>query len=113
MGGREGIANPLPPLRKKHADGSSTAFPEQRIGCGAVGGGLVAMRLHPCDFRFEQRDPLAKFSLRVGAKVLESEAGRCVSDRPGAIGFFHCRRSIRPKRLAVNRRDGYSPAEFG
>jgi hypothetical protein len=32
-------------------------------------GGLVPMRLHPGDFRFEQPDPFVQFGLRVGGKV--------------------------------------------
>jgi hypothetical protein len=90
MGGRKGIANPLSQLRRKCVRGSSAALPEQRVGSGAVRGGLAAVRGNAGDFGFEQGDAFIQLGLRIGAKVLESEAARGVSDRPGAIGFFHC-----------------------
>jgi hypothetical protein len=89
MGGRKGIANPLPKRRKNCATGSSAPLAEQGVSGGAVRGGLAAMRANAGDFGFEQGDAFIQLGLRIGAKVLGSEACRGVSDRPGAIGFFH------------------------
>jgi hypothetical protein len=111
MGWRVKIANPLVALRKESGSGSSASLSEQRIGCAAVGGGLGAVGGDSGDFGLEQHDAFVQLGLRIGAEVLESEATCRVSAGPGAIGFIHCLSSIRPKRLAVNRRDGYSQVQ--
>jgi hypothetical protein len=99
MGGRKGIANPLPKLCKNRANGSSAPLAEQGVGSGAVRGGFAAVGGNAGDFGFEQGDAFIQLGLRIGAKVLGSEACRGVSDRPGAIGFFHCFAASAPSGL--------------
>ena len=79
--------------------GSSTPLPEQRIGGGAVGGGFGAMGGNTRDFSLEQGNAFVELGLRVGAEVLEREAVCGISDRPWAIGFFHCRAASAPSGL--------------
>jgi hypothetical protein len=112
MGGREGIANPLLKLPENCAGGSSAPLPEQRVGSGAVRGGFAAVGGNAGDFGFEQGDAFIQLGLRVRAKVLGREPTRGISDRPGAIGFFHCRAASAPSGLlsigeAVIRRASY------
>lgn len=109
MGWTARIANPFARAPEDNRDGSPAPLPEQGLGCGTVGGGLVPMRLHPRDFRFELRDALIEFGLRIGAEILGREVRCRVSFGARAIGLFHHRCSISPKRLAVNRQGGYSP----
>ena len=113
MGWTLRIANPLRVIRARCVKGSSGPLCEEGFGCGAVGGGLVPVRCDPRDFGGEQRDPVSKFGLRVGGKVFACEATRRVSAGPRAIGFFHSGRTSPAKRLAVNRRDGYSRSQVG
>lgn len=107
MGWAARIANPFARAPEENRDGSPATLPEQGLGGGTVGGGLALMRLHPRDFRFEQRDAFVEFSLRVGAEILGREVRCRVSFGARAIGFFHHAGSISPKRLAVNRQGGY------
>ena len=67
-----------------------------------MGGGLVAMRLHPRDFRFQHRDPLAQFVLRIGGKILARELARGVASGAGAIIVIHYALHSQASRLAVN-----------
>jgi hypothetical protein len=64
-----------------------------------VGGGLVTVRLHPVDFRFEQADPFVQLGLRVWGKVFAHKATRRVSGWPWAIGFFHVSAASYPSGL--------------
>jgi len=89
----------LPELCRKRVCGSSSPLPEQRVGSGAVRGGLAAVGGNVGDFSLEQGDAFIEFGLRVGAEVLGSEAARGVSDRPGAIGFLHCLAASAPSGL--------------
>jgi hypothetical protein len=86
-------------LSKKSLPGSSGPLPEQRVGSGAVRGGLGAMGGNAVDFSLEQGDPFVQLGLRVGAEVLGREATCGISDRPWAIGFFHCRAASAPSGL--------------
>ena len=79
--------------------GSSTPLPEQRIGRGAVRGSLGAVGGNAGDFSLQQRNPFVELGLRVGAEILGGEAARGISDRPGAIGFFHCLAASAPSGL--------------
>jgi hypothetical protein len=108
MGSVAQIANPLAEVRAEVRGGSSAAPCKQCIGRGAVSGGLIPMRGNAGDFGFKLSDPLAQFGLRIGRKVFGCEATRGVAFGPRAIGFFHCCAASPAKRLAVNRRDGYS-----
>jgi hypothetical protein len=118
MGRGGGIANPpigirLPGTWEHGGRKSSAPFRKQRVGCGAVGCGLIPMRGHAGNFGFEQGNPLPQFRLRIGRKILSREPTRCIAFGPWAIWFFHCRAASQAKRLAVNRRDGYSRANRG
>jgi hypothetical protein len=64
-----------------------------------VGGGLGAVRGNAGDFSLEQGNAFVELGLRVGAEVLGREAACGISDRPGAIGFFHCRAASAPSGL--------------
>lgn len=57
------------------------------------------MRGNAGNFSLEQGDAFVQFGLRVGGKVLGSEPRGGVSDRPGAIGFFHCLAASAPSGL--------------
>ncbi len=83
------------------------------MGSIAVGGGGVAVGHSAKLFGVEQRDPLVQFGVGIWCQIFGCEATRGVSDRSWAIGFFHWDATSRAKRLAVNRRDGYSPANRG
>jgi hypothetical protein len=67
----------------------SSGLSEQRVGSGAVGGGLVAVGFHPGDLGFEKSNAFGKFGLRIGAEVFARQATRRVSTGAWAIGFFH------------------------
>jgi putative PIG3 family NAD(P)H quinone oxidoreductase len=99
MGWSMRIANPPSEIRVELRCGSSAPLPEQRIGGGAVGGGLVPVGPDSRDLRFEPRNPFVELVLRIGAKVLESEATRRISAGPGTIGFFHCIAASAPSGL--------------
>ena len=83
MGCYAEIANPYAPAAEENRKRSSAALSEQRIGGGAVCGGLAAMGGNPRDFSFEQS------GLRVGAKVLGPEARCRISFGTWAIWLFH------------------------
>jgi hypothetical protein len=108
MGRGVGIANPLSGIERGSAQISSPAFPEQCIGGRAVGCGLVPVRDDSLDFSLQQRNPLTQFGLRIWREIFRSEATRSIAFGPWAIRFFHWGAASQAKRLAVNRRDGYS-----
>lgn len=89
MGSDTGIANPFAARQAKVRRPSSARLSEQRIGGGAMNGGLVSVSGDASDFGFQQRDAVGKFGLRIGRKILGSEATRRVSGRSWAVRFFH------------------------
>lgn len=89
MGWAAKIANPFARAPEENRAGSPATLPEQRVGSGAVRGGLAAVGGHPRDFRFEQGDAFVEFGLRVGAEILGREVRCRVSFGARAIGFFH------------------------
>ncbi len=89
MGCYAEIANPYAPAAEENRKRSSAALSEQRIGGGAVCGGLAAMGGNPRDFSFEQSDALVQFGLRVGAEVLGRETRCRISCGTWAIWLFH------------------------
>lgn len=78
-----------------------------------MGGGFVAVRRHPHNFGLQQGNAVIEFGLRIGRKVFGCEATRRVSGGAWAIRFFHQSAASQAKRLAVNRRDGYSRPQCG
>jgi hypothetical protein len=100
------IANPDASEAEENLPGSPAALAEQRVGGGAVGGGLVAVGGHPGNLGFEQRDAQVALGLRIGSEILRSEATRRVPSRSWEIGFFHYDAASQAKRLAVNRQGG-------
>jgi len=93
MGGAARIANPGARKNRHGWAGSCArvlpAAPEQRIGGGAVGGGLVAVCCHAGDLGLEQRDPFVQFGLGVGTEILPLEVARCIALGPRQIGLVH------------------------
>ena len=63
MGGERRIANPEPRMERSSRFGPS----KQRIGCGAMSAGLVAVGTHTNNLGFEQRDTGVQLVLRIGA----------------------------------------------
>jgi hypothetical protein len=113
MGWSLQIANPIVRVPEENRVGSPGRLSEQRVGGGAVGGGLAAMRRNPRDFRFEQGDAIIQLGLRIGAEIFGGEARGCVAFGSGEIGFFHSNAASQAKRLAVNRQGGYSRLRCG
>jgi hypothetical protein len=113
MGWSLQIANPIARVPEENRVGSPGRLSEQRVGGGAVGGGLAAMRRNPRDFRFEQGGAIIQLGLRIGAEIFGGEARGCVAFGSGEIGFFHSDAASQAKRLAVNRQGGYSRLRCG
>ena len=99
MGCYAEIANPYAPAAEENRKRSSATLSEQRIGGGAVRGGLAAMGGNPRDFSFEQSDALVQFGLRVGAEVLGREVRCRISFGTWAIWLFHCHAASCPSGL--------------
>jgi hypothetical protein len=76
-------------------------------------GGFSAVGRNPCDFRVEQGDPFVQLGLRVWAEVLGGEATCGISDRPWAIGFFHCHAASAPSGLLSIGETVIRRADFG
>ncbi len=75
---------------------------EQRIGGSAVGGSPIMVSARPRNLRFEQRNPLRQFRLRVGSEIFARKAARCIALGPRQIAFFHQAATSQGNRLAVN-----------
>ena len=99
MGCYAEIANPYAQAAEENRNASPATLSEQRLGGGAVGGGLAAMGGNPRDLGFEQGDALVQFGLRIGAEVLCREARCRISFGTRAIGFFHCLAASAPSGL--------------
>lgn len=82
---------------------------EQGIGRRTVGRRLVTMGFHPCNLRFELRDPRREFCLRVGAEILARKLARRIASWPWQITFIHQPPTSQGNGLAVNRGEGYAP----
>lgn len=99
-------------LWRYRADSCASAFfssAEQRISSGAVGGGLFTMRFNADYLRFEQRDPIIEFGLRIRAEIFTCEVARCIASGPRQIRVFHHHAASQGNRLAVNPRERYAP----
>lgn len=99
MGCYAEIANPYARVAEENRRASPATLPEQRIGGGAVGGGLAAMGGNPGDFGFQQRDAFVQFGLRIGAEILGREARCRISFGARAIWLFHCDAASAPSGL--------------
>lgn len=106
MGCYAEIANPYARAAEENREASPATLPEQRIGGGAVGGGLAAMGGNPRDFGFQQRDTLVQFGLRIGAEILGREARCRISFGTRAIWLFHCSAASYPSGLLSIRKAG-------
>lgn len=89
MGCYAKIANPYARVAEENRAASPATLTEQRVGCGAVRGGLAAMGGNAGDFGFEQRDALVQFGLRIGAEILGREVRCRISFGARAIWLFH------------------------
>ncbi len=89
MGCYAEIANPYARAAEENRKASPATLSEQRLGRGAVRGGLAAMRGDPRDFGFEQCDALVQFGLRIGAEILGREARCRISFGTRTIWLFH------------------------
>ena len=112
MGSFFALANP--DARKMWREGGEASScprwspAEQRIGSGAVGGGLVAVGRDAGNLGLKQRDPLREFSLRVGGEVFARKAARCIALGPRQIAFIHHGAASQGNGLAVNPGERYA-----
>ena len=81
MGRASAIANP----KCAGPEMSRSCASEQRIGGGAVRGGLVPVRRNPRYFRFELRHALGQFVLRIGREILGRELACRVTSGPWKV----------------------------
>lgn len=71
-----------------------------------MGGGLVAMGLHPCDLGLAQDDTLIQLVLRIGVEALFREQSGCISAPSGEIVVVHCGAASQLAALSVNGASG-------